>query len=367
MTDSPKPIRFVVAGAGPMGRFWIDALEDNPDVELVGVADMREDLARSAVPRDDVPTGTDPVALALDTGADALLNATIPQAHHPVGTAAMRAGLAVLCEKPLAPTVAQALSIAAVAEHTGRLHMTSQSRRYYAALDAFRAQLRALGDVGLLNVGFYNSLRVGGFREEMAAPLLVDMAIHQFDIARFVLDADPVAVTCHSYDTSWSWYAGDASAIAMFEFEGERRFTFTGSWVTPGLQTSPNGEWRGMTENGAVTWDGHRSVRVQRADGDPWDAEVAEGVPEEIRGALVEFVDAYRTGSTPSGTATRNILSLAMVEAAVQSTLEHRRVRIDETLELAYAKALDEERDPAAREILESWGSAAAATARRRG
>ena len=43
MTQTPtgtEPIRFVVAGAGAMGRFWIAAIEENADVDLVGVADV---------------------------------------------------------------------------------------------------------------------------------------------------------------------------------------------------------------------------------------------------------------------------------------------------------------------------------------
>ena len=53
----------------------------------------------------------------------------------------------------------------------------------------------------------------GGFREEMDSPLLVDMAIHTFDAARYVTGGDPVSVLCTEFNPPWSWYRGAASAV----------------------------------------------------------------------------------------------------------------------------------------------------------
>ena len=78
----------------------------------------------------------------------------------------------------------------------------------------------------------------------MPFPLLIDMAIHQFDLARDLIGSEPVAVYCNSYNPSWSWFAGDAAAQVQFEFAGGSRFSFSGSWCSPGLETSWNGEWR---------------------------------------------------------------------------------------------------------------------------
>ena len=70
------------------------------------------------------------------------------------------------------------------------------------------------------------------------------MAIHQFDLARDLIGGEPVAVYCESYNPGWSWYAGDAAAEVTFEFADGSRFSFSGSWCSPGLETSWNGAWR---------------------------------------------------------------------------------------------------------------------------
>jgi predicted dehydrogenase len=342
----------VLAGAGNMGRAWCAAIEADPDVELVGIADLDPPAARAAAESTgrDVAVGADAVELAAATGARAVVNATVPRAHHPVTTAALLGGLDVLGEKPVAETVAQALSLAAAARVTGRLFMVSQSRRWNPQLFALRAMAAELGAPGSLTTEFFRDPHFGGFREEMDHPLLVDMAIHAFDAARFLLGAEPVSAYCEAHNPPWSWYAGDASATAVFAMEGGARYTYTGSWCSPGAQTSWNGRWRLSAERGSARWDGdHEPV----SDAGP----VAPPAPpgSGIAGALRAFTAAVRTGTVPMGEVHENVPSLAMVEAAVRSARTGRRVLVDDVLAEAHAHALDDETHPAVREELARW------------
>ncbi len=91
----------------------------------------------------------------------------------------------------------------------------------------------------------------------MSNVLLLDMAIHTFDAARFVCDADPVAVYCDEFNPPWSWYRGNASSTVIFEMSGGLRYTYRGSWCAEGRATSWEAEWRAVGPNGTATWDGH--------------------------------------------------------------------------------------------------------------
>ncbi|GAA2286950.1 Gfo/Idh/MocA family oxidoreductase [Glycomyces scopariae] len=356
--ESAGPLRLVVVGAGGMGRAWMHTIEADPDTELVGIADLypaateaaAADLGRA------IPTGTDAVELAGRTGADAIVNATIPEAHHPVTIAALRAGLPVLGEKPVAATVAEGIALAAAAELTGELFMVSQSRRYNRGLFQAKAQLESLGRIGIVAVDFFKAPRFGGFRDEMASPLLLDMAIHQFDMARFLLGADPVAVVCEEYNPPWSWYAGNAAATAAFEMEGGARFTFNGSWCSPGLETSWNGAWRVSAEHGTAVWDGEGDPQSEQESG-PASKATAEDPGDGIAGSLREFTAALRTGREPMGRVHANLLSLAMVEAAIRSAAEGRRVPIGEILDGSYDTALAATGDADILAVLQGWPS----------
>ncbi|MCT9625995.1 Gfo/Idh/MocA family oxidoreductase [Pseudarthrobacter equi] len=358
-SDPTSPIRVVLIGAGLMGKKWISALTANPDVELVGLVDLNLAAAEAALSEaglTNVTTGTNLTQVATSTGAQAVVNVTIPAAHLPTNMEALFNGLPVLCEKPVAPTVSQGLSLVAAAEATGQLLMISQSRRYYRTLARLKNELPSLGDIGIVTTEFFKAPHFGGFREEMDHVLLVDMAIHAFDVARYLLDQEPVSVYCEEYNPNWSWYKGDAATSAIFELSGGARYIFTGSWCSPGLETSWNGNWRISGANGTATWDGEKDAvfDIESSGEDPTPTNATD-IPEEIAGSLAEFVQALRTGTEPSGEVHGNVLSLAMVEAAVLSAEQKARVSIEHVLSAAHATAQAEETRPEVKEILASW------------
>lgn len=348
MLSADGPLRLVQVGAGAMGRAWLGAIGENPDVELVGLVDLNVDAARASLADaglSGVAVGASVAEVAAQTGAHAVVNVTVPAAHHPVNVEALFAGLPVLCEKPAAPTVAQALSLAAAAEASGELLMISQSRRYYPEIARLRSLTAELGEIGVATTEFFKAPHFGGFREEMAHVLLVDMAIHSFDAARYVLDADPVSVYCEEWNPGYSWFDGAANATAVFEFEGGARYVYTGSWCADGQETSWNGRWRVNGAGGTAVWDGDRMPQLQRLGdqavvaAEPVDPS-APVAPREIAGSLAEFVAALRSGETPSGEIHSNVHSLAMVEAAVRSAETGARVRIADVLAEGRREAL---------------------------
>jgi predicted dehydrogenase len=359
MLSPTEPVRLVQVGAGSMGRAWLQVVRGSAVAQLVGLADLDVDAARRAAQDTgfpDVVIGASLEDVVDLVEADAVLNVTVPAAHAAVSTVALLRGLPVLCEKPLADTVSAGLSMIAAAEASDQLLMVSQSRRYWRNLDAFRHQIAQLGRIGLVECSFFKAPHFGGYRDEMAYPLLIDMAIHQFDLARDLIGNEPEAVYCESFNPAWSWYAGDAAAEAVFEFAGGIRFAFTGSWCSPGLETSWNGSWRVSGERGTATWDGDHEPQACNADEQPISGPVGQG-PEQIAGSLAEFVGALRTGDTPSGEAHSNVLSLCMVEAAIRSATEGRRVKIAALLEDAYREAVGVRQRPEVAAALAQWPS----------
>ena len=359
--DSGAPagrLPVVVVGAGAMGGEWLRMLKRSPNAVPVGVVDLNLELAASTVASIglDVVVGSSVADVAARSRAQAVINVTVPQAHRVVNEEALRAGLPVLCEKPLAPTVAEALRQVALADLTGGLLMVSQSRRYFNHLSAFRDAVGSLGPLAAVHAAFYREDHEPGFREQMAHPLLVDMSIHHFDQLRYVAGDEPVAVRCSSWNPPWSWYAGHAAAAAEFELSSGARFVYSGSRCTPGLQTSYNAEWRVYAERGAAAWDGDTGVRV---DPGASAVDIPEGL-EGIEGSLEEFVACLRSGVTPQNEVRANVLSLAMVEGAIRSSERGgERVVIAELLEESLAQAITDERHDDIAELLRSWTSAA--------
>lgn len=367
--SAERPARVVVVGAGSMGSWWAREIVASGVAELVGVADLVEGAPQRVIDQSGaadpaaVAVGADGVDLALELGADLIVNPTVPVAHHPVTVKALHAGIPVLGEKPVTETLPEAISLLAHAELTGVPFMVSQSRRFFRQVRQLRSFVAAHGPTVMTSAFFSLFTEMEGFRRTQDHPLLRDMGIHAFDTARYILDADPVAVTARGTRPEWSVYQHDATVSATFEMSDGSLFAYHGTWNARGLPTWWNSEWRIGAQHGSATWDGtgtpivgtedeEETARLQAAI----DAETAPE-PDQIAASLVECVSALREGRTPMCEIHENVLSFAMVEAAVAAVERGERVEIDELLEQARTEAIAAEADEQAREIMRSWGS----------
>ena len=335
-----QPLNALLIGAGGMGRTWAKNLVANPDVCLAGWVDIRPEAAAQAARDLQISAGYygDSLATALATvKPDFVVDVTIPEAHHDVTLTCLNAGIPVIGEKPMAVSMEQARAMVAAAERTGVRYMVSQSRRYDARLWAYRNLIQQVGEIGILDADFYIGAHFGGFRDEMANVLLLDMAIHTFDAARYLLgDSTPVSVYCEEFNPRWSWYKGAAGATAIFEMANGARFTYRGCWAAEGQHTSWESEWRAVGSQGSAKWDGHDAIRadvvVERggfhAKCHHFTATAASDIAHGIAGSLKDFVNSYRTGATPMGDCRDNIKSLAMVFGAIESAKTGRRVAL---------------------------------------
>ena len=367
--DGDRPARVVVVGAGGMGSWWAREIVESEVAELVGVADLVEGAPERVIAQSGaadpgaVAVGTDGVDLALAVEADLLVDPTVPVAHHPVTVKALHAGIPVLGEKPVTETLPEAISLLAHAELTGVPFMVSQSRRFFRQVRQLRSFVAAHGPTVMTSAFFSLFTEMEGYRRTQRHPLLRDMGIHAFDTARYILDADPVAVTAVGARPEWSVYHHDATVSATFEMSDGSLFAYHGTWNARGLPTWWNSEWRIGAQHGSATWDGtgapvvgtedeEETARLQAAI----DAETAPE-PDQIAASLVECVSALREGRTPMCEIHENVLSFAMVEAAVAAVERGERVEIDELLEQARVEAIAAEADEQAREIMRSWDS----------
>lgn len=336
------PLRTLVVGAGGMGRGWINAITAHPGAVLVGVVDI--DTARAAEAAASAGGGI-PVFAGLDAALDAglaielLVDVTVPEAHHPVTLAALRAGIPVLGEKPAAATLAEAIQLAAASELADVPFVVSQNRRYEPNAQSARAAIRLVGAPGLVDISFAKAPHFGGFREEMEHVLLLDMSIHHFDYLRHALGDDPVVeVYCDEFNPAWSWFAHGAATTLMLRFASGARATYTASWCSPGAETSWNAHWRFSGPAGTVVWDGDNAPVVDIPNDASVLAPVVDG-PTGLTASLTLMVEHLRGGPEPTTMVRDNVSSLALVFAAIESARLRQPVRVADVIEQARTDA----------------------------
>ena len=281
-----------------------------------------------------VPHFTELAPALEQTEPTVVCDVTIPEAHAGVAGAALRAGCHVASEKPMAHSLEAARATSALAAAAGLNYAVMQNRRYRPAIRAVRDIVAsgALGDLGIVNADFYLGPHFGGFRDAMQSPLLLDMAIHTFDQARFITGSDPLAVYCHEFNPGWSWYAHGAAATAVFEMTGGLVFTYRGCWCSEARTTSWESAWRLVGGRGTLCWDGDGQPRTELIGGAAAAPAPYTG-PEGHAGCLQEMFAAIAAGRPAETSYGDNIKSLAMVFGAIESARRGARVEIAELLQ----------------------------------
>lgn len=337
-----EKVRAVLVGCGGISQAWLSAVPTVPGLEIVGLVDLVDEMARRRAEQYGLG------GVAVDTSLsrmldrmqpDVVFDCTVPEAHVDITLEALSHGCHVLGEKPLADTLENARRMVAAAQEAGRVYAVMQNRRFMPQIRALRAYLEGgdLGAVTTLNSDFYLAPHFGGFRDQMQHVLLLDMAIHTFDQARLICGADPVAVYCQEWNPSGSWYAHGASAVAVFEMTGGIIYTYRGSWCAEGLPTKWESDWRVIGERGTALWDGGDDLRAEVATRTVgFSSHLRPGVIQPYRGEktgghaglIRDFVEGLRAGRTPETICTSNIKSLAMVFGAIESAETGQRVPI---------------------------------------
>jgi len=336
--------RAALIGCGAMSRAWFEAAKTIDGLEIVGVADI--DTDRAAARASEFGLGEVVVAAGIEdllarAEPEILFDVVVPRARHHVVSTALAAGCHVLSEKPMAESLDQARDLVARARAADRLHVVIQNRRYLAAPRRIRRLIAsgAIGEVTSIHCDFFLGPHFGGFREEMDHVLLLDMAIHTFDAARFLAGAEPEGVYCREWEPKNSWYKQGSSAAAIFEFGDGVIFNYRGSWCADGLGTSWESAWRITGTKGSLVWDGHDDIRAEIATG------AIKGLFSEVAaveippldpsdrtgghlGLVQDFIAATRGGPVPETVGSQNIRSLAMVFGAIESATTGRRVEI---------------------------------------
>ncbi len=333
--------RFVLLGAGFFARKWMETVKTSKECEVVGIASRTRGLSEE-LQREFGATGATLYAgweEAIDHAkADAVI-ITLPQSLHPEATIrSLRAGLNVLCEKPLAVDIAGARAVyEETRKHPDQAVMVNQNFRWRPHVQSFRRGIREgiVGRIGHIMFECRQQIRrktVRGWREKMPEPYLLDFAIHHFDLLRYVTGDEVARVVGISFQPSWSWFESSAAATAILTMRRGAVVGYDGTMVSLGLETPQEGLITVIGEKGTLHLDGKSEVTFH-GQGDSR-ALSQEPIPGgELGHALAEFLAAVREKRQPETDVAEHIRSLAVSLAVVQSSKQGAPVEVAELLD----------------------------------
>jgi myo-inositol 2-dehydrogenase / D-chiro-inositol 1-dehydrogenase len=190
-------VRIGLIGAGVMGTDHALIIgQQLHGAELAVVCDADAARAKSAASQAGcLRTESDPLAVIASKAVDAVLIASPDHTHGPLTLACLDAGKPVLCEKPLSQSSAECQAIVGREVKSGRrLVQVGFMRRFDPSYIEMRKALVAgtIGRAMLLHCVHRNVSAPEWFTGQMA---ITNSAPHEFDIARFLLGEELVAVT----------------------------------------------------------------------------------------------------------------------------------------------------------------------------
>ena len=330
----------ILVGLGGRGLHWANETARHENCELVAWvepddANCRRAVATARVPPDRIfSTLTDALK---DVEADFVLDVTPPSVHHEIAREAFDAGLHLLGEKPLSDDLGTARKVAEAGTKAGVTHMVAQNYRFDNCARTLRQVLAEgiIGTPGQCDVQFYKAWAdlAGSHYVTQPFMLINDMMVHHFDLMRYVLGEDPLAVQAITWNHPWGWHQGDAAHAIVFEFANNVRATHVSVGCSVGeTRRDYFGDWRVDGAAGSLSWSEGRIWKAHlHRTAEPVRREVfAKPVPQQAQGILGEFFAAIAEDRDPECSAVDNLKSLAMVFGAIRSAKEQRRVELAE-------------------------------------
>ena len=346
-----KPLKVGLIGCGGVMRgFHLNpGWRAVPDVELAAVCDLNEPLAAKLAADFAIPqVFTDYHALLAREEIDFVDICTPNKVHTPSVLAALKAGKHVICEKPLAVSVAEILAIREALHQTDRLLMTAQHHRFSEASVAIKAwcESGALGEVYHarvnatrrnhlpINAGFIDPKLSGG------GPCM-DIGVHALDTALWLMNFPrPVRVSgrahtnfAKGFEIPGAWGEWDRTlfgvedfASGYIHFANGSTMVLEASWLQHQEKEELNATLQG--KKASMRWpSGHFHTVTNRTLVDGLVLPHPGRQPAHTE-ELIAFADAIRTGKPSPVPIDQTIYVIAILEAIMMSSQLNEEVTV---------------------------------------
>ncbi len=223
----PK-LNIAVIGSGNMGKHHARVYSELPTANLVAICDANAEKAQSLAKQYGCLSYGDYKKMFKEQKIDAVSIAVPTFLHHEVAMYALDHNVNVLVEKPIAINLKEADKIIKKARSKKLTLMVGHIERFNPAVRrlAHLIQNGRLGDIISINIR-----RVGGLPPQTKnANVIMDLGIHDIDIANFLLQSSPVEI--HGFKSKSIIADQEDNALILLKYPTATAFIEV-NWVTP--------------------------------------------------------------------------------------------------------------------------------------
>ncbi len=331
-----EPLRLAIAGCGAIAQLaHLPVLAKMRGVRLVALCDNDAAKARALADRFEVPDVFDDLEELLDSDViDGLIVATPNHLHEPHVLSAMRAGVDVLCERPLALTSRGVDRVLAAAAKSGRRVIVGNNHRFRNDVQALSRFVSTgeLGRVVGVRAGAYAPRAPEGWRQrraESGGGAFLEQGFNLLDLSLWLSNfADPVRVSAHMTRGRGA-NAVEETMLVGLELDGDVSVGLDVSWSYVGEEERTwfevlcsRGSAR-LAPLRVVKELNGRAVDVSPGGGAARDSAFLQS----YRAELAHFVAVLR-GETPYEAPTDQVIVTRVLEAIYKAADEHKEIRL---------------------------------------
>ena len=325
----------------------------HPGVCVSGLFDLNAERAADLAARYHASAYESYQALLADPQIDAVSVCTANASHAEIACAALEQGKHVLCEKPMATTLADCERMVACAKHNKRYLMIDQNQRLAAAHIKARQLLRA-GAIGRV-LSFRTSFGHGGperwsidggaaprnlwfFDQKRAAMgALADLGLHKTDLIQFltgqtIIEVTAVLDTLDKKDGEGRPISVEDNAFAIYRLDGGAIGTMTASWTHYGREDNSTVLYG--SEGMLRIYDGQQHALVligQDGAERCYDAEAIQTNENQTDSGIIErFVACVEHPELAELTGESVLKAMRAVFACLESSRTGRGIRVNE-------------------------------------
>lgn len=231
-------MKIAFAGAGYIINIHAKAAQAQPDVELAAVVEKYSDKSAGLAKIFDIKNRYETVEQMLQAGGvEALVIGTPNFLHAPQAIAALKAGVHVMVEKPMAMNAREAEDMREAAERSKVTLMVAHCWRFDSDVLWLKDRCSKLGKIiRTRGYGMHTHWGPGGWftkKEFAGGGALADMGIHALDTARFLLgDPRPVSVYA-KLGTYYKDFDVDDTGVILVEWENGATSYIESGWWQP--------------------------------------------------------------------------------------------------------------------------------------
>jgi D-apiose dehydrogenase len=328
VSATTSPLRVAIAGAGMISRHHLLAWQAlGPRVEVVAVCDPDASRAARRAGEFGIPASyTDPERMLGEARPAALDIASPRETHVGWAEAAAARCIAVLCQKPLAPTLDQAVAL--VRHVAGRVPlMVHENWRFRPWYRTVRRWLDA-GELGEVR-GFTLSTVSSGLLPDVAGRrpalerqpfmaheqrlMIAEVLIHHLDVARFLCGALRVVAARAAHTVPE--VAGETQAVLFLETAAGMPAIVSGNMAAHGFPPGTGDRLEILGNRASVVLEGS-TLRLLGPAPRQENLDLSAGYQESFDSTIRHFVECLASGAGFETDATENLETLRLVEHA---------------------------------------------------